>query len=58
MILNLRPASVPALNAVIEDMSDRFSEEAQEQIIAVIGNVLGQFTPPEPPGGSQAGEAS
>lgn len=46
MMLNLRPASVAALNTVIEEMSERFTEEQQEEMVAVISDVLGQFPPP------------
>jgi hypothetical protein len=43
MILNLRPASVPALNTVVEDMEDRFVYEQQEEIVNIIAEVLGAF---------------
>ena len=43
MILNLRPASVAALNTVIEDMAERFNEEQQEAIVTAIADVLGVF---------------
>ncbi|KAK1253871.1 hypothetical protein MKX07_001948 [Trichoderma sp. CBMAI-0711] len=43
MILNLRPASVAALNTVIEEMAERFSDEQQEEMVAIISEVLGQF---------------
>ncbi|KAL7810973.1 RNA polymerase Rpb4 domain-containing protein [Trichoderma aethiopicum] len=43
MILNLRPASVAALNTVIEEMAERFSDEQQEEMVAIISDVLGQF---------------
>lgn len=43
MIVNLRPASVAALNTVIEDMTDRFDEEQQEAIVTAIAEVLGTF---------------
>lgn len=46
MILNLRPASVAALNTVIEEMSERFNEEQQEDMVTIISEVLGQFPPP------------
>lgn len=46
MILNLRPASVAALNTIIEDMSERFSEEQQEAIVVAIAEVLGEFPAP------------
>ncbi|KFH42348.1 DNA-directed RNA polymerase III subunit-like protein [Hapsidospora chrysogenum ATCC 11550] len=47
MILNLRPASVPALDTIIEDMGERFTEEQHEEIIAIIVEVLGRFEPAE-----------
>ncbi|KAH7146428.1 calcitonin gene-peptide-receptor component protein [Dactylonectria macrodidyma] len=43
MLLNLRPASVAALNTVVEDMPERFDEEQQEAIVKAIADVLGQF---------------
>lgn len=49
MLLNLRPASVAALNTVVEDMSERFDEEQQEAIVTAISDVLGQF-----PAGAEA----
>lgn len=47
MILNLRPSSVAALNTVLEDMGDRYTETEQEQLVAIISEVLGQFDEPE-----------
>ena len=41
MILNLRPSSNAVLSAVIEDMEERFSEDEQNAILAIIGEVLG-----------------
>ncbi|PHH63263.1 hypothetical protein CDD81_6120 [Ophiocordyceps australis] len=43
VILNLRPTSVVALNTIVDDLGERFTEEQQEQIVAVIVEVLGQF---------------
>lgn len=43
MLINLRPASVAALNTIIEDMTERFDEEQQEAIVAAIAEVLGMF---------------
>lgn len=48
MILNLRPSSVAALNTVLEDMGDRYTESEQEQLVSTISEVLGQFDEPEP----------
>ncbi|KAH7320215.1 RNA polymerase Rpb4-domain-containing protein [Stachybotrys elegans] len=56
MILNLRPVSIPALNTVIEDMGERFTEEQQEDILNSIAEVLGQ--PPSAEGGQNGAEAS
>ena len=52
MILNLRPTNVPTLNAVLEDMEDRFTPEQQEDIVAGISEVLGAFEPPPEEGGA------
>ncbi|KAF9768938.1 hypothetical protein IL306_013706 [Fusarium sp. DS 682] len=43
MIINLRPASVAALNTVVEEMSERFNEEQQEAMVNIIAEVLGKF---------------
>ncbi|KAL0941020.1 DNA-directed RNA polymerase III subunit rpc9 [Colletotrichum truncatum] len=43
MILNLRPASVAALNTVIEEMTERFDDAQQEEIVNIIAEVLGSF---------------
>ncbi|KAG5979150.1 hypothetical protein E4U55_005500 [Claviceps digitariae] len=43
MMLNLRPASVAALNTIIEDMPERFSDEQQEDMVNSIAQILGQF---------------
>lgn len=48
MILNLRPASVAALNTVIEEMAERFNDEQQEEMVNIILEVLGQFDASEP----------
>lgn len=59
MILNLRPASVAALNTVIEDMTDRFDDEQQEAIVTAIAEVLGMFPEPaEGEEGEQEGDVS
>ncbi|KAG6087538.1 hypothetical protein E4U15_007770 [Claviceps sp. LM218 group G6] len=47
MVLNLRPASVAGLNTIIEDMSERFSEEQQEDMVNIVAQVLGHFDVPE-----------
>ena len=47
MILNVRPPSASVLNAIIEDMYERFTEEQLEDIMNIIFEVLGQFPPAE-----------
>lgn len=42
MIMNLRPANAGNLNSVVEEMEDRFSDEQQEEIVAIIAEVLGR----------------
>ncbi|KAI8634446.1 HRDC-like protein [Xylariaceae sp. FL1651] len=46
MIVNLRPTTIAALNAVLEDMEGRFSEEQHQEILDIIIEVLGEFPPP------------
>ncbi|KAI0113536.1 HRDC-like protein [Nemania sp. FL0031] len=46
MVVNMRPTSTAALNAVIEDMENRFNEEKQEEILNIVIEVLGEFPPP------------
>ncbi|KAL7787779.1 RNA polymerase Rpb4 domain-containing protein [Trichoderma ceciliae] len=58
MILNLRPASVAALNTVIEEMGERFSDEQQEEIVAIIFQVLGQFEASEPSANGNSDDAA
>ncbi|KAJ6441788.1 RNA polymerase III, subunit C17 [Purpureocillium lavendulum] len=48
MILNLRPSSVIGLNTVVEDMSERFTEDQQQEMVDIIAEVLGQFETAEP----------
>ncbi|KAH6695836.1 HRDC-like protein [Plectosphaerella plurivora] len=45
MVFNLRPGSIAALNTIIEDMEERFDEQQQGDIVAIIAEVLGQFPP-------------
>lgn len=47
MLLNIRPTTVPALNAVLEDIEERFDEDKMEAILNIIIEVLGQFPPEE-----------
>jgi hypothetical protein len=46
MVVNLRPTTIAALNAVLEDMEGRFDEPKQEEILNIVIEVLGQFPPP------------
>jgi hypothetical protein len=57
MILNLRPASVAALNTVVEDMTDRFTEEQQEEMVQIVGEVLGFPEPAAAENGDVEGDA-
>jgi hypothetical protein len=54
MILNLRPASVPALSVIVEDLASRFSEEKQGEILGTVAEILGQAEQPE--GGEEEGD--
>jgi hypothetical protein len=56
MIVNMRPTTTATLNAVIEDMTGRFNEEKQEEIINIIIEVLGEFPPPAEEGDEDAME--
>ncbi|GAO13302.1 hypothetical protein UVI_02013160 [Ustilaginoidea virens] len=56
MILNLRPASVAALNTIIEDMPERFPDEEQEQMVNIVAEILGQFEVAEAEDGGDAPE--
>ncbi|KAL6906653.1 RNA polymerase Rpb4 domain-containing protein [Trichoderma evansii] len=58
MILNLRPASVAALNTVIEEMAERFSDEQQEEMVNIILEVLGQFEASDPNANGNADDAA
>ncbi|KAM0251743.1 hypothetical protein ACHAQJ_008018 [Trichoderma viride] len=57
MILNLRPASVAALNTVIEEMGERFNDEQQEEMVSIILEVLGQFEASDPNANGNAEDA-
>ncbi|KAI1498057.1 RNA polymerase III, subunit C17 [Biscogniauxia marginata] len=46
MIINMRPTSVANLNAVVEDMEERFGEDQQQEIVDIVIEILGQFPPP------------
>lgn len=55
MILNLRPTSIPTLNAVVEEMEERFTAEEQEDIVNGIAEILGAFPPSEEEGEGEGG---
>jgi hypothetical protein len=57
MILNLRPASIAELNTFVEDMADRFTPEQQEEIVGIVGEVLGYSEPPADQGDDGAADA-
>lgn len=42
MILNLRPQSQALMTTVLEDFEERFNETEQEELIRVVGDVLGR----------------
>ncbi|KAH6604883.1 hypothetical protein Trco_006590 [Trichoderma cornu-damae] len=58
MILNLRPASVAALNTIIEEMGERFSDEQQEEMVTIVLEVLGQFKESGPNANGNADDAA
>ncbi|KAK6826050.1 RNA polymerase III subunit C17 [Apiospora arundinis] len=45
MIMNLRPVNIPMLNAVLEDMAERFTDDEQNDICTAVAEVLGTFPP-------------
>lgn len=47
-IFNLRPAAIPVLNNIIEDLDERFSEDEQRSLLRIIAEVLGQNDPTDP----------
>lgn len=46
MILNIRPWSLPGLNSVVDDMAERLTEDQQMELLTIIADVLGKYTPP------------
>ena len=42
MIVNLRPDTLGLLDCVVEECDERFTAEQQDEIVAIIGNVLGR----------------
>lgn len=52
MIANLRPDNLGLLDCVVEECDERFTAERQEEIVRVVGDVLGREG-----GGEGGGEA-
>ena len=42
MIANLRPDNLGLLDCVVEECDERFSAEQQEEMVGIIGHVLGR----------------
>ena len=42
MIVNLRPDNLGLLDCVVEECDERFTAEQQDEIVGIIGNVLGR----------------
>lgn len=55
IILNLRPLDLGLLDCVIEECDERFSAEQQEEILGVIGEVLGRGEEQQVNGGAVEG---
>ena len=54
MMLNLRPQDLGLLDCVVEECDLRFTEEEQEQILEIIGRVLGDADSMDVDGGGEA----
>lgn len=52
MIVNLRPGNLGLLDCVVEECDERFSSEQQDEIVRVVGDVLGRE---EDDGGGEIG---
>lgn len=55
MILNVRPASIPELDVVVEEAESRFSNNQMEEMIDIIADILGK-APEEQENGEEGGE--
>ena len=42
MIANLRPESLGLLDCVVEECDERFTAERQDEIVKIVGDVLGR----------------
>lgn len=47
-VLNLRPSSTTELEYIVEEAESRFTQEQLEEMLEVIGEVLGRPEAPEP----------
>lgn len=43
MILNVRPENSAILNCLVEDAESRFNEDQQNEMVAIIEEILGPF---------------
>ena len=41
MIVNLRPRDLALLDCIVEECDERFTEQDQERILEIVGEVLG-----------------
>ena len=55
MVLNLRPLDATLLDCVVEECDERFSQEKQEEMLRVVGDVLGGREEEEMNGDAVAG---
>lgn len=47
MIINIRPENSAILSTCVDDLMNRFTEDQQNEMLAVIEQVLGPFPPKE-----------
>lgn len=52
MIVNLRPENLGLLDCVVEECDERFTSEQQDEIVGIVGDVLGR----EGDGGENGGD--
>jgi hypothetical protein len=55
MVLNLRPLDATLLDCVVEECDERFTQEKQEEMLKVVGDVLGGREEEEMNGDAVAG---
>ena len=58
MIVNLRPRDLALLDCIIEECDERFTEQEQEKILEIVGEVLGGEGEEEVNGHAEANEQS